>query len=72
MRILTYNYCPILIHGNPGGGRLGSYNPSPEDKNFAYEVSILFIKQNTKPKFYVWRFGTKTQYDSNGVVDKER
>src|SRR5690606_35563431 len=34
-------------HGNPGGGRLGSYNPSPEDKNFAYKVSILFNKQDT-------------------------
>jgi hypothetical protein len=56
-------------HGNLGGGILGTYGPSPDDITFARRVTDeIFSGQSTAPEFKVWRFGTQTPYNGNGII----
>lgn len=65
----------IHNHGNnpdPNSNAVGSYGPSGEpggsrgDIPQAEYLNKVFKGQDRKARYYIWRFGTKTEYDEKG------
>ena len=64
-------------HGNnpnPNAHMVGSYGPSGEvggltgDIPQAERLTSTFTHQPSPPKFFIWRFGKRTEYNGKGIV----